>query len=197
MIIVSKATGPVYKVALKRRRSNLTNYVKRLALVKGMVPRMVVRKSGRGVLVQFLAFTPKGDTVIAAVKSANLSKQGWFPRCNAPTAYLSGLLAGKLALKKGVKDFNLDIGMQTPSKGSIVFAALQGAIDSGLSTNYTEKMIDDGRISGEAIAAYAKSLRASDAAKYNKVFSAYIKQKFSPENIVDAFKAAKSKIQSQ
>ena len=194
MIIVGKATGPVYKVAFRRRRSNLTNYAKRLALIKGMVPRMVVRKSGRGVLVQFMEFTPKGDRVLASVKSNSLSKSGWFPRCNAPTAYLSGLLAGKLAGKKGVKEFNLDLGMQAPSRGSLVFAALQGAIDAGLKTNYSEKMIDDARVSGEAIASYAKSLKASDPANYGKVFSAYVKQNFRPENMVEAFKAAKAKI---
>ncbi len=195
--IVGKATGPVYKVAFRRRRLNLTNYAKRLALVKGGSPRMVVRKSGKGVLVQFLEFGPKGDKVLSAVKSSELSKHGWFPRCNSPTAYLTGLIAGKRAKKAGVKEFNLDAGMQTPSKGSVIFAALQGAIDSGLSTNYTEKMTDDARISGEAIAAYAKSLKASDAAKYGRIFSAYLKQNFSPENIADAFKAAKSKIGSQ
>ena len=194
MIDVGQATGPVYKVAFRRRRGNLTNYAKRLALIKGMVPRMVVRRSGRGVLVQFIQYTPKGDKVLSSVQSGSLSKHGWFPRCNAPTAYLSGLLAGKMALKGGVKEFNLDIGMQAPSKGSVVFAALQGAIDAGLKTNYTEKMIDDARVSGAQIAAYAKSLKASDPAKYGKIFSLYVKRNFSPENIVEAFKAAKAKI---
>ena len=173
---------------------NLTNYAKRLALVKGKALRMVVRKSSKGVLVQFFEFCNRGDKVISGVRSPSLKQYGWVPRCNAPTAYLCGLLAGRLAGKKGAKAFNLDIGMYTPTKGSVVFAALRGAIDSGLSTNYTEEMISDERIAGAAIAAYAKSLKSSDAAKYGRIFSSYIREKFDPEKIVEAFKAAKEKI---
>ena len=108
---MGKATGPVYKVAFRRRRKNLTNYAKRLALVKGNVPRLVVRKSSTGVLVQFMNFSAKGDTVLSSVHSSMLSKYGWAPRCNAPTTYLCGLLAGKMAGKKGATAFILDIGM--------------------------------------------------------------------------------------
>ena len=194
MIGMTQATGPVYKVAFRRRRSALTNYVKRLALVKSVSPRMVVRKSGRGVIVQFLEFSAKGDKVLAGGVSGALSKMGWAPRCNAPTAYLCGLLAGKAAAKKGVKEFNLDIGMQTPSKGSVVFAALRGAIDSGLKTNYTESMIEDSRINGSLIEKYAKDLKAADAAAYSRLFSSYIKQNFNPEKMTESFNAVKAKI---
>jgi len=191
---VGQATGPVYKVAFRRRRENLTNYAKRLALVKGDKPRMVVRKSTTGVTVQFLEFTNKGDKVISAVRSPMLKQYGWSPRCNSPTAYLCGLLAGKLAGKKGVKEFNLDIGMYTPSKGSLLFAALKGALDSGLQSNYSNDMITDDRINGATIAKYASELKSKDEAKYGKVFSAYIKDKFQPEKIVEAFNAVKGKI---
>ena len=194
---MTQATGPVYKVAFRRRRSALTNYAKRLALVKGEAPRMVVRKSGRGILVQFLEFSAKGDKVIAGSVSKALSKMGWAPRCNAPTAYLCGLLAGKAAVKKGVKEFNLDVGMQTPSKGSVVFAALRGAIDAGLKTNYTEAMIEDARVNGSLIEKYARDLKAKDSAKYSKLFSSYIKENFNPEKMVESFNAVKSKISAQ
>jgi len=194
---VGKATGPVYKVAFRRRRKNLTNYAKRLALVKGGSPRLVVRKSSSGVLVQFIDFTAKGDRIIASAHSRSLSKYGWAPRCNAPTAYLCGLLAGKLAGKKGVAGFILDVGMQTPSKGSTVFAALKGAQAAKLSTNYSEEMISEDRLTGAAIEAYAKELKSKDAAKYSKLFSSYAKQGFAPENMVAAFKAAKAKIESE
>ena len=43
-------------------------------------------------------------------------------------------MAGKLAQKKGVKEFVLDMGMYTPSKGSVIFAAQKGASDAGLTT---------------------------------------------------------------
>lgn len=194
VIYVSEATGPVYKVAFRRRRSNITNYAKRLALVKGNSPRMVVRKSSTGILVQFLEFSGKGDKVLSSVRSPALKEYGWASRCNSPTAYLCGLLAGKMAGKKGVKDFNLDIGMYTPSKGSLVFAALKGATDSGLKTNYTEEMITEDRITGAAIAAYAKALKSSDEAKYKKLFSSYIKENFQPEKMVEKFGEVKGKI---
>lgn len=192
--IVGQATGPVYKVAFKRRRQNLTNYAKRLALVKGDAPRMAVRKSTTGVLVQFIEFSMAGDKMLASVRSSALRQYGWSPRCNAPTAYLCGMLGAKMAAKKGAKAFNLDIGMHTPSKGSIVFAALRGATDAGLTTNYTDEMITEGRISGAEIAKYAASLKAKDAAKYSKIFSGYIKEKFEPEKIVEAFNSAKGRI---
>lgn len=191
---MSHATGPVYKVAFRRRRSALTNYAKRLALVKGAAPRMVVRKSGRSVVVQFIEFSPKGDRVLACGFSNALKKMGWAPRCNSPTAYLCGMLAAKAAAKKGVKEFNLDIGMQTPSKGSVVFAALRGAIDAGLKTNYTESMIDDSRMNGSLIAKFASDLRQKDAAKYSRLFSSYIKEGFNPEKMAEAFSAVKAKI---
>jgi len=194
---VSKATGPVYKVAFRRRRKNLTNYAKRLALVKGNTPRLVVRKSSTGVLVQFMNYSAKGDTVLSSVHSRSLVKYGWAPRCNAPTAYLCGLLAGKMAGKKGVTDFILDVGMQTPSKGATIFAALRGAQDAKLSTNYTDEMIPAERLTGATIEAYAKKLKSEDAAAYTKLYSSYVKQGFAPENMVAAFKAAKAKIESE
>ena len=120
------ATGPKYNVAFKRRRKNQTNYVKRLALIKNKNPRMVIRKSGRGIVVQFIEFSSKGDKVICGINSSSLKKFGWMPKRNSPTAYLCGLFAGKQALKKGIKEFNLDIGMNVPTKGAIIFSALRG-----------------------------------------------------------------------
>ena len=194
---MSKATGPVYKVAFRRRRKNLTNYAKRLALVKGDVPRLVVRKSTTGVLVQFMNYSAKGDTVLSSVHSRVLTKYGWAPRCNAPTAYLCGLLAGKMAGKKGATAFILDVGMQTPSKGATIFAALRGAQDAKLATNYTDVMIPEERLTGAAIEAYAKKIKSEGDAAYTKLYSSYVKQGFAPENMVALFKAAKAKIESE
>lgn len=183
-----KATGPVYKVAYKRRRQNLTNYAKRLALVKSGSPRMVVRKSRRAVCVQFITFDAKGDNVIACATSRDLSKYGFSGRRNSPSAYLTGMLAARLAAHKKVKEFVLDMGIATPSKGALAFAAVQGAVDAGLATNYEGKMIDQSRIKGEHIAAYAKT------AKPGTQFCAYAKQNFKPAEITTHFNSAKQKI---
>jgi len=190
---VAKATGPTYKVPFRRRREGFTDYRKRLALIKSGLPRMVVRKSGRGIAVQFIVYSPKGDMVVASAMSASLRKYGWPPRRNAPTAYLTGLLGGKLAAKKGVSDFVLDIGMSTPSKGAIVFAALKGAIDGGLKTAYDKEMIREDAITGTCISNYAKLLKSGD--KLEKRFSGYTKEGIDPERIGELFSSSKEQIE--
>lgn len=134
---MTKAIGPTFVVAFRRRREKKTNYPKRLALIKSGLPRLVVRKTNKQVIVQFFEFQPDGDRCIVNVDAARLNKAcGWQMKCNSWSSYLAGLLAGREAVKKGVKRFVLDIGMQTPTKGSVVFAALKGAVDAGLETKF-------------------------------------------------------------
>jgi large subunit ribosomal protein L18 len=52
-----------------------------------------------------------------------------------------------MAKKKGLKEFVLDMGMYIPSKGSVVFAALKGAVDAGLSTNFNEEKVPNDKLS--------------------------------------------------
>jgi large subunit ribosomal protein L18 len=145
---MTKATGPSFTVYFRRRREGKTNFAKRLALIKGGKTRMVVRRSNSGVLVQFVDFDPKGDKTVVTVCGAHLSKgYKWPAKRNVWTAYLAGLMAGKLAQKKGVKEFVLDMGMYTPSKGSVVFAAQKGASDSGLSTSFDKAMVPEEKLS--------------------------------------------------
>ncbi|MEK6982559.1 MAG: 50S ribosomal protein L18 [Candidatus Micrarchaeota archaeon] len=153
---MTQAKTPKYVVHFRRRREGVTNYAKRLGLIKGATTRMVVRKSNKSVLVQFVDFDPKGDLTRLSVTSQKLSKDfSWPSKRNTLTAYLTGLLAGKMAQKKKISEFILDMGMITPSKGSIVFAALKGAVDAGLKTNYQESKIAMDKISkpAETIAA--------------------------------------------
>ena len=71
---------------------------------------------------------------------------------NTPAAYLTGLLAGKKALKKGIKEGILDIGLYTPVKGARIFAALKGVVDSGVNVPYSEEIIpSEDRIYGKHI----------------------------------------------
>ncbi len=141
---MTRAKGPKHKVYYRRRREGRTNFAKRLALVKSGKTRMTVRKSNKGIVIQFISFGHEGDKTLLTVTGTHLAKQHkWPSKRNKWTAYLTGLMAGKLAQGKGVKDFVLDMGMYTPSKGSIIFAALQGAADSGLSTKFDSKMVPD------------------------------------------------------
>jgi large subunit ribosomal protein L18 len=108
---------------------------------------MVVRRSNRYVSIQFIRFDPKGDKTVLSVNGQKLAKaSGYQVKRNVWSAYLCGLLAGKEAQKTGIKEFILDTGMYTASKGNIVFAALKGALDSGLSTKYQEEMVPNDKL---------------------------------------------------
>jgi large subunit ribosomal protein L18 len=145
---MTKAKGPSFRVYFRRRREGKTNFAKRLALVKGGKTRMVVRRSNKGIMVQFIDFDPKGDKTLLTVSGAHLSKlYKWPSKRNVWTAYLAGLMAGRLAQKKGVKEFVLDMGMYVPSKGSIIFAAQKGAADAGLSTLYDKEKVPEAKLS--------------------------------------------------
>jgi large subunit ribosomal protein L18 len=146
-----KASGITYDVHFRRRREGRTDYAKRLALLKSGKPRMVVRKTNKNVTVQFAQAGEKGDTVISAASTAQLKEEAGFAgKCNTPSAYLAGMLAARKAAKAGVKEFVLDIGLQSATKGSVVFAALKGAVDAGLETPFDPEMVpSDGRIRGE------------------------------------------------
>ncbi|MCL2549939.1 MAG: 50S ribosomal protein L18, partial [Methanimicrococcus sp.] len=51
------ATGPRYKVPMRRRREGRTNYHSRLALLLSKEDRVVVRKSTRNLQIQLIAPT--------------------------------------------------------------------------------------------------------------------------------------------
>jgi large subunit ribosomal protein L18 len=180
------------KRVFKRRRNGLTNYRKRLALLKSGKPRLVVRKSNKHVKVQFIEYVPNGDRVICEANSKELSKI--FPeRANLPTTYLTSLLAAKRALAKGVKEFVLDIGLARPTKNNFCFVAAKAAIDAGLVSNFGAE-IDEKRVRGEHIKEYALLLKKQDPEKYKRQFSEYLKQNFLPEEIDKLFEEAKKKV---
>jgi large subunit ribosomal protein L18 len=62
---------------------------------------------------------------------------------------LTGLLAGKRARDKKVKEVVLDLGLQTSTKGSRIYAALKGVLDAGIKVPHSEKILpDEDRIKG-------------------------------------------------
>lgn len=150
------AKSPRYKVPPKRRREGKTNYRKRLKLLLSRKPRLVVRITNRRVIAQVVEYDPKGDRVLIGVDSSMLAKYGWKGDLNnTPAAYLTGLLVGKKAVERGIKEAILDIGLRTPTKGSRVFAVLKGALDAGLSVPHSKEILpDDSRIRGEHVASY-------------------------------------------
>ena len=136
-----------------RRRRGITNYRKRLALLKSGIPRAVVRFSNAKVTVQIIDFAKEGDKVLAAANSNDVVNAGWKgSKTNIPAAYLSGMMAAKRALKAGVSSAVLDIGRITPTPGGRAFATLKGLVDGGLDVPHSSDLYpDDGRINGTHI----------------------------------------------
>lgn len=192
------ATGPSYRVPFRRRKEGKTDYQLRKGLILSRLPRLVVRGTSRCMIVQMVKAEVKGDKVIVSANSKELAKAyGWKGADgNVPAAYLTGLLCGYRAVAKKVKKAVLDIGLQSPSQGSRVFAAMKGAIDAGVEVPHKEDVLPKApRISGQHIADYAKQLAANPEA-YQARFSEYLSKKMSPEEIPEHFSQVKEKISS-
>ena len=187
--------GKTFSLPFRRKREGRTYYKKRLKILVSSRCRFVVRKSLRNIQASIIKYSPEGDKVLVAVSSSSLGKMGWKGGTgNLPSAYLTGFLAGKKAAEKGVKEAVLDIGFNNSVKGSRLYAALAGALDSGLKIPAnTEILPSKERISGAHIAKYALSLK-SDRVKYETQFSDYLKKGLMPEDFVKHFTETKGKI---
>lgn len=174
----------------KRRRQGVTNYRKRTTLLKGRLPRVIARRSNRGITMQLARYADDGDKILTSVSSAELRKFGWVPKRNTPTAYLTGMLFASKA--KGMVDGEcvLDTGLNTPGKASILFAAAKGAIDNGVSIRSSIEF-DESRISGVHIAEYASKL--AEGGK-GHIFSDYAKKGIDPKDMKALFGKARDKI---
>ena len=191
------ATGPTYVVKFRRRRENITDYKKRLKLLKSKKLRFAVRRFLNNILAQITLYNEKGDKTLLTIHSKVLEKKyGWKGHGgNLPTAYLVGLLAGLEAKKKGIEEAILDIGRFRSTKGNSLYATLKGAIDAGLKISYNEEILpSEDRIKGEHIKNYALMLKEKEPEKYNKQFSRYLKNGLEPEKIVEHFEEVKNKI---
>jgi large subunit ribosomal protein L18 len=143
-------------VRYRRKREGKTNYKKRLELLKGRTDRLVVRKTNTQMIIQVARYEADGDKILLTVNSNELKKLGWKHSCkNIPAAYLAGLLAAKKAKQKGITAAILDLGLQTPLRGSKLFAVLKGAKEGGLEVPANEEVYpSDNRIKGEHISTY-------------------------------------------
>jgi large subunit ribosomal protein L18 len=152
------ATGPRYRVPMRRRREVRTDYHQRLRLLKSGKPRLVARRSNRHARAQLVTTGPNGDETLAAAHSSDLGEYGWdAPTGNLPSAYLTGLLLGYRAIDADIEEAVLDIGLNSPTPGSKVFAIQEGAIDAGLAVPHNEDVFAPWeRTRGEHIASYAE-----------------------------------------
>lgn len=152
-----------YSVPHRRRREQKTDYRKRLALVKSEKARLVIRKSLSHMRVQFVKYKHDGDETLCSVFSNELKKFGWSAGCgNIPAAYLTGLLAGAKAKKAGVGEAVLDTGLQVSTKGSRIYGALKGVIDSGITVQHSPDVLpSEDRIFGRHIKPEVEALAKS------------------------------------
>jgi large subunit ribosomal protein L18 len=178
----------IKKIKYRRKREGKTNYKKRLTLLLSKKPRLVIRRSTNNISLQVIDYHEDGDKVLVSANSSELKSIGWKANTgNIPAAYLTGLLLAKKAKNKKVKEVVVDIGLNTPSKGSRIFSALKGAIDGGLETPHTEdRFPSEDVVSGKEIINYLKNTKL-----IGKQFSSYIKDKI---DIAKQFEDVKKKI---
>lgn len=170
------ATGSRYFVPFRRRREGKTDYYQRTRLVVADVPRMVVRKTNRHIIVQLVTAEMDGDRTLVAANSKELEQYGYKgSTSNTPAAYLTGMLFAVKAKKAQQDSAILDIGLNRATPGARVFAALKGAVDAGLDIPYGEEILpSEDRLKGAHIAAYNKN--ASDIVTIVEQVAAAIKK---------------------
>jgi large subunit ribosomal protein L18 len=181
------AKGSRYRVPLRRRREQKTDYQARKAMIVSGKPRLVARSSLKNTVVQIIVAKPHGDEVLASAHSRELIKKyGWKAATgNIPAAYLTGLLCGLKAKAKSVPEAILDIGLVRPTKGSKVFSAMSGVVDAGVAVPHSEEKIVKERTRGFHIQDFAEGLGAPD--EYAPQFSTYVANGVSPAKFGDHF----------
>jgi len=185
-------------IPFRRKQEGKTNYKSRIRLLSTSKPRLVVRKSLKNLLLQFVTYVPIGDKVLLSVHSSALKKLGWKGNLNnIPACYLLGLLAGIKAQENNITACILDIGMTPSIKGSCLYAALKGIVDSGMDIPHSDSVFPDEKtIRGETIANFAKQLKG-DKEKFAKQFSLCIKNGLDPETLPAHFDDIKKKIRGK
>ena len=159
----------------RRRKAGLTDYRRRLKLLRGRKPRAVVRISNSRTTCQLVDWSVSGDLVKISVTGSELSKKyGWpedFSKKSVPASYLVGFAMGKAALAQGAEEAVLDIGLAASSPGNRVFSALKGMIDAGLEIPHSDDILPaEDRVNGthisEDVAAAVESTKTNIEGAY-------------------------------
>jgi large subunit ribosomal protein L18 len=121
-------------LAKRRRLEGKTNYSKRMRMLEGRKPRIIIRKSNKYILLGYVDSKSAQDAVKVSISSKDLLDYGW-PAAKAGSlkslgaAYLAGILFGKKISK--LPPAILDTGLIRSTKGSRIYAAANGIVDSG------------------------------------------------------------------
>ena len=144
------------KTPKKRKRQRKTNYSTRMKLLKSGLPRVLVRRTNKYLVVQYVISNEAKDKVVLSVSSRELLKNSWPKELKGslksiPAAYLTGLMFGKKSKDK-VKEMIIDFGFQNSKKNTIIYSALKGVIDSGISLKASKEIFpNEERLKGKHI----------------------------------------------
>ena len=132
------------KLDKRRRRENKTNYNKRLILLKGESPRLVIRKTNKYIILQIIQSIHAQDKILYSVNTRELLKMGWPESKKGSLKSLGAAYAAGMVLGNKAKDIKervvADTGLIPSTKGSRVYAAIKGIADSGIEINYKAEM---------------------------------------------------------
>jgi large subunit ribosomal protein L18 len=185
-----------YVPLMRRRREGVTDYRSRKRAITSRATLLVVRISNKNVAAQFVTPRVGGDVVVSSAHSRQLRKFGWKGSLKStPACYLLGMLAGKKAGEKGVKEAVLYNGVEPFVRGARVAAFVKGITDAGVEVPMGEEAFPSAeRLSGKTIADYAAKLSAEDRKLHDRFFSALLKQGFKPEDYPAHFEEVKASI---
>lgn len=133
---------------IKRRRfEQRTDYKARLAMLKSVHPRVVVRKTNRYMLIQLVRSQNAQDTVVLSVSSKELLDNGWPANLSGSlkslaAGYLTGLLAAK-KITTTSKHAILDMGMHRNAKKGRIYSVLKGLVDGGVTIAHGPESLPD------------------------------------------------------
>ena len=137
----------------RRRKECKTDYKSRMALLKSGMPRIVVRKSNKYIILQAIESHQAQDKVVVTTNSRDLLKQGLDEKYSGslksiPAAYITGLLMAKKLDSK--KEYIIDWGMAIEKKQGKICAAIKGLIDGGANVRASQEIFpSEERLNGE------------------------------------------------
>jgi len=142
------------KTIRARSKKAITDYGRRLKLLKSGKPRVVFRKTNKYVIAQYVTSSEAQDKVEINVTSKELLKFGWDAKAvgglkSITASYLTGYLIAKKITKGKLETPIVDLGMLRTDHKTKVFAFLKGLIDAGLEIPCSEKAFPEAeRIAG-------------------------------------------------
>lgn len=125
------------KTLRKRRKETKTDYSKRLKLLKGERPRIVIRRTNKYIIADYVESDEAQDKVVLGDTSKRLLKMGW-PESkigslkSISATYLFGLYFGKKIMDKNMEIPIIDFGMHRNVAKTRIYSFIKGLIDAGL-----------------------------------------------------------------